>query len=154
MIGLILISFLGGLIRTNRNLLLTSTETINYNFLFFIQLLTSLILIPFLFFFKNNSISNIFLNILKNPSIYLYFFIAQIAHLLGSYFFYKSYFSDQKKREYDNDFISIIVIYSLPLIISALIYNILGIEKYSFTTYIYILLIIIGNIGVVKYWNN
>ena len=43
--------------------------------------------------------------------------------------------------------------HSLPIIFSGLFYNLIGLEKYSLKTYFFILCIIIGNIGVGKYWN-
>lgn len=156
MLLLIFYGIISGMIRSLRSYFLTYIENIDTDILFMTQLLSSLILIPYIYLTNNNSIYSTTKYIFKNLNKYYHFILAQFSFFVGSYFYYKMYFfkiDNKKKDNFDYNFISVISAYSFPLIIAGILYNILNIEKYSLISYIYVFLIIIGNIGVFKYWN-
>ncbi|VVU94351.1 hypothetical protein CPAV1605_73 [seawater metagenome] len=147
---ILLYSFIISLFRSIRNLFVAKGVDITLNDAFDLYLLFPAIgLITLLPFISSSDLINFWFKIKNNHKIIFFYIGGMILTLFSRYYYFKAIII--KKRE--TTYIPTVMYSSLPIIISGIIYNLLGLESYSFKTYFFISLILIGNIGVYLFWN-
>ena len=124
-------------VRTFRNTMYNEIKGLNFynTYSLFLFYSSFFIFIPLLF--KNFTLST------STSSII--FLISRFFTFGGWYYLIKSCVSNSK----DNVTVSeVIIAWTLPIVIRGFLLNITGYEKYTFKNYFYMILIILGNIGI------
>ncbi|VVU94520.1 hypothetical protein CPAV1605_245 [seawater metagenome] len=135
-----IITIIIALVRTLRNTMYNEIKGLDFynTYSLFLFYCSFLILIPLLI--KNFSLS-------MSTSL-IYYLISRFFVFGGWYYLIKSSVSNSK----DNVIVSeVIIAWTLPVVIRAFLLNITGYEKYNFKNYFYMILILLGNIGVKLY---
>lgn len=136
-----------------RNLFYSKTENISSNTAIMTMTVYSILCGLVYIIFNYRLIIYIIINGLKGyPLSSLFnFLIASFLNLFGFLYFFNSFF--HKERTNDTNLITISLSHTLPIIITGFIYYIMELETYKIQTYFGILALLLGNIGLIKYWS-